>query len=101
LALFIPATGNLKIMAPEHMKEMKNYAIVGNVGHYDNEIEVDWLENRPGSRVENLRPRLDRFVSPDGHGVRLLASGCLVNLGGATGHPSFLTTCFFTNLVSA
>ena len=85
----------------EHMKKMKNNAIVGNIGHFDNEIAMEDLENFPGIKVENIKPQVDRFVFPDGHGVIVLASGRLVNLGCATGHPSFVMSCSFTNQVLA
>merc|ERR1739847_118116 len=83
----------------ESMKLMKNNAIVGNIGHFDNEIEMDELEKFPGIKVENIKPQVDRFVFPDGHGIIVLASGRLLNLGCATGHPSFVMSCSFTNQV--
>merc|ERR1712066_1184356 len=76
-------------------------AIVGNIGHFDNEIAMEDLENFPGIKVENIKPQVDRYVFPDGHGVIVLASGRLVNLGCATGHPSFVMSCSFTNQVLA
>merc|ERR1719161_2563037 len=99
--IFISSTGNFKIITLEHMKKMKNNAIVGNIGHFDNEIEMEQLEQFPGIKVENIKPQVDRFVFPDGHGVIVLASGRLCNLGCATGHPSFVMSCSFTNLVLA
>merc|ERR1712224_466158 len=99
--IFITTTGNYKIIRLEHMKKMKNNAIVGNIGHFDNEVEMDLLENFPGIKVENIKPQVDRFVFPDGHGVIILASGRLCNLGCATGHPSFVMSCSFTNQVLA
>merc|ERR1712003_61321 len=99
--IFTSATGNFKIITLEHMKKMKNNAIVGNIGHFDNEIAMEDLENFPGIKVENIKPQVDRFVFPDGHGVIVLASGRLVNLGCATGHPSFVMSCSFTNQVLA
>merc|ERR1712151_1172821 len=84
--IFVTTTGNFKIITLEHMKKMKNNAIVGNIGHFDNEIEM-----------ENLKPQVDRFVFPDGHGIIVLASGRLLNLGCATGHPSFVMSCSFAN----
>merc|ERR1711959_134347 len=95
--IFTTTTGNFKIITLEHMKKMKNNAIVGNIGHFDNEIEMEQLENFPGIKVENIKPQVDRFVFPDGHGVIILASGRLLNLGCATGHPSFVMSCSFTN----
>merc|ERR1712061_260114 len=76
-----------------------NNAIVGNIGHFDNEIEMAELEAFPGVKVENIKPQVDRFVFPDGHGIIVLASGRLCNLGCATGHPSFVMSCSFTNQV--
>merc|ERR1712162_85534 len=99
--IFVSTTGNHKIIRLEHMKKMKNNAIVGNIGHFDNEIEMDALEGLPGIKVENIKPQVDRFVFPDGHGVIVLASGRLCNLGCATGHPSFVMSCSFTNQVLA
>merc|ERR1712139_547754 len=99
--IFVTTTGNFKIITLEHMKMMKNNAIVGNIGHFDNEIEMENLEGFPGIKVENIRPQVDRFVFPDGHGVIILASGRLLNLGCATGHPSFVMSCSFTNQVLA
>merc|ERR1711882_28084 len=84
--IFTSATGNFDIITLEHMKKMKNNAIVGNIGHFDNEI-----------KVENIKPQVDRYLFPDGHGVIVLASGRLLNLGCATGHPSFVMSCSFTN----
>merc|ERR1712186_185859 len=99
--IFVTWAGNFKIIRLEHMKKMKNNAIVGNIGHFDNEIEMDLLENFPGIKVENIKPQVDRFEFPDGHGVIVLASGRLLNLGCATGHPSFVMSCSFTNQVLA
>merc|ERR1711985_34935 len=97
--IFTTTTGNFKIITLEHMKKMKNNAIVGNIGHFDNELEMENLEKFPGIKVENIKPQVDRFVFPDGHGVIILASGRLLNLGCATGHPSFVMSCSFTNQV--
>jgi len=99
--IFTSATGNFDIITVEHMKKMKNNAIVGNIGHFDNEIDMVGVETFPGIKVENIKPQVDRFVFPDGHGVIVLASGRLVNLGCATGHPSFVMSCSFTNQVLA
>merc|ERR1712217_485286 len=76
-------------------------AIVGNIGHFDNEIDMAGLEETEGIKVENIKPQVDRFVFPDGHGVIVLASGRLLSLGCATGHPSFVMSCSFTNQVLA
>merc|ERR1712241_168081 len=95
--IFTSATGNYDIITLDHMKKMKNNAIVGNIGHFDNEIDMAGLEGFPGIKVENIKPQVDRFVFPDGHGVIMLAEGRLPNLGCATGHPSFVMSCSFTN----
>ena len=97
--IFVTTTGNFKIITLESMKKMKNNAIVGNIGHFDNEIEMDALEGLEGIKVDNIKPQVDRFVFPDGHGIIMLASGRLCNLGCATGHPSFVMSCSFTNQV--
>jgi len=99
--IFVSSTGNYNIIRLEHMKKMKNNAIVGNIGHFDNEIDMAGLEGFAGIKVENIKPQVDRFVFPDGHGVIILASGRLCNLGCATGHPSFVMSCSFTNQVLA
>jgi adenosylhomocysteinase len=95
--IFISATGNKDIITFEHMKKMKNNAIVGNIGHFDNEIDMAGLEGAKDVQCHNIKPQVDRFVFPDGHGVIVLASGRLLNLGCATGHPSFVMSCSFTN----
>merc|ERR1711937_630834 len=95
--IFVSSTGNFNIITVDHMKKMKNNAIVGNIGHFDNEIDMAGLEGFPGIKCENIKPQVDRFVFPDGHGVIILASGRLLNLGCATGHPSFVMSCSFTN----
>jgi len=99
--IFITTTGNKDIITKAHMHEMKNNAIVGNIGHFDNEIDMAGLEGFPGIKVENIKPQVDRYVFPDGHGVIILAAGRLLNLGCATGHPSFVMSCSFTNQVLA
>merc|ERR1711957_411286 len=99
--IFTTTTGNFDIITVQHMSKMKNNAIVGNIGHFDNEIDMAGLEGFPGIKVENIKPHVDRFVFPDGHGVIVLASGRLLNLGCATGHPSFVMSCSFTNQVLA
>merc|ERR1712164_57570 len=95
--IFITATGNKDIIMVKHMEKMKNNAIVGNIGHFDNEMDMAGLENYPGIKIDNIKPQVDRFIFPDGHGVIVLASGRLLNLGCATGHPSFVISCSFTN----
>merc|ERR1712146_660421 len=95
--IFTTTTGNFNIIRLEHMQKMKNNAIVGNIGHFDNEIQMAELEGFPGIKVENIKPQVDRFEFPDGHGIIVLASGRLLDLGCATGHPSFVMSCSFTN----
>merc|ERR1712146_97140 len=93
--VIITTTGNKDIITVEHMAKMKNNAIVGNIGHFDNEIQMEQLE-KATTRI-TIKPQCDRFVFPDGHGVIVLAEGRLLNLGCATGHPSFVMSCSFTN----
>jgi len=95
--IFITTTGNKDIIMVDHMKKMKNNAIVGNIGHFDNEIDMAGLEGYPGIKRVTIKPQCDRFVFPDDHGVIVLAEGRLLNLGCATGHPSFVMSCSFTN----
>merc|ERR1712066_103316 len=95
--IFVTTTGNFNIITLEHMKKMKNNAIVGNIGHFDNEIDMAGLEGAEGIKVDNIKPQVDRFVFPNGTGIIVLASGRLLNLGCATGHPSFVMSCSFTN----
>merc|ERR1719161_2853047 len=95
--IFVTTTGNFNIITVEHMKKMKNNAIVGNIGHFDNEIDMAGLEGLAGIKVDNIKPQVDRFVFPNGTGIIVLASGRLLNLGCATGHPSFVMSCSFTN----
>jgi len=95
--IFITTTGNKDIIMTRHMAQMKNNAIVGNIGHFDNEIDMEGLMGYPGIKRVNIKPQCDRFVFPDGHGVIILAEGRLLNLGCANGHPSFVMSCSFTN----
>jgi len=99
--IFVTATGNKNIIMASHMAQMKNNAIIGNIGHFDNEIDMEGLENYPGIKKQNIKPQLDRWEFPDGHGVLVLAEGRLLNLGCATGHPSFVMSASFTNQVIA
>lgn len=100
--IFITTTGNKDIIMCHHMKRMKNNAIIGNIGHFDNEIDMQGLLEYPGIKRMNIKPQVDRFVFPEtGHGVIVLAEGRLLNLGCATGHPSFVMSCSFTNQVLA
>jgi adenosylhomocysteinase len=99
--IFVTATGNRDIITLEHMKHMKDQAIVCNIGHFDNEIQVERLEKFPGIKRINIKPQVDKYVFPDGHSILLLAEGRLVNLGCAMGHPSFVMSNSFTNQVLA
>jgi adenosylhomocysteinase len=96
--IFVTATGNLRVITHEHMKAMKNQAIVCNIGHFDSEIDVAALRQYPW---ENIKPQVDHVIFPDGKRLILLAEGRLVNLGCATGHPSFVMSNSFTNQVLA
>jgi len=95
--VFITATGNVDIITVDHMRRMKDCAIVGNIGHFDNEIDIAGLKTAPGVKRVNIKPQYDAFVFPDGHRVLVLAEGRLLNLGCATGHPSFVMSNSFTN----
>jgi adenosylhomocysteinase len=95
--VFITATGNVDIITVDHMRRMKDCAIVGNIGHFDNEIDMAGLKGEPGVKRVNIKPQYDAFVFPDGHRVLILAEGRLLNLGCATGHPSFVMSNSFTN----
>ena len=99
--IFVTATGNYQVVGVEHMKRMKNNAIVANIGHFDNEIDMAGLAKVPGIRRDNIKPQTDRWVFEDGHGVIVLAEGRLMNLGCATGHPSFVMSNSFSNQVIA
>ena len=95
--IFVTATGNYHVITHDHMVRMKDQAIVCNIGHFDNEIQVDALKHYPGIKCVNIKPQVDRYYFPDGHSIILLADGRLVNLGCATGHPSFVMSNSFTN----
>jgi adenosylhomocysteinase len=99
--IFITATGNKNIITVEHMQRMKDKAIVGNIGHFDNEIDMAGLKTFAGIRRINIKPQYDEWVFPDGHSIMILAEGRLLNLGCATGHPSFVMSASFTNQVMA
>lgn len=99
--IFVTTTGNKDIIMAKDMAKMKNNAIVGNIGHFDNEIDMAGVYAWPGIKRQNIKPQVDRFIFPDGHGVIILAEGRLLNLGCATGHPSFVMSCSFTNQVIA
>jgi adenosylhomocysteinase len=96
--IFVSATGNSDIITLDHMRQMKDRAIVCNIGHFDNEIQVDALRNM---KWDNVKPQVDEIEFPDGHRIVLLSEGRLVNLGNATGHPSFVMSASFTNQVLA
>ena len=99
--IFVSATGNFHIITAEHMSQMKHQAIVGNIGHFDNEIDMAGLARLPGVRRTNIKPQVDEWTFADGHGVIVLSEGRLLNLGNATGHPSFVMSNSFTNQVIA
>ncbi|OGI18377.1 MAG: adenosylhomocysteinase [Candidatus Moranbacteria bacterium RIFCSPLOWO2_02_FULL_48_19] len=99
--IFVTATGNRDIITTLHMEKMKDDAIVCNIGHFDNEIQVEKLEQYPGIKEISIKPQVDKFIFPDGHAIILLSRGRLVNLGNATGHPSFVMSTSFTNQVLA
>ncbi|MBP8959450.1 MAG: adenosylhomocysteinase [Bacteroidales bacterium] len=99
--IYVTATGNCDIITIEHMLKMKDQAIVCNIGHFDNEIQVDQLNNYKGIKKINIKPQVDKYIFPDGHSIYLLAEGRLVNLGCATGHPSFVMSNSFSNQVLA
>lgn len=99
--IIVTATGNKGILMVEHMARMKNNSIVGNIGHFDNEIDMAGLFKYPGIKRDTIKPQVDRFLFPNGNGVIVLAEGRLLNLGCATGHPSFVMSCSFTNQVVA
>lgn len=99
--IYVTTTGNCDIITAEHISKMKDQAIVCNIGHFDNEIQVAQLEAWPGIRKRNIKPQVDEYFFPDGHSIFLLAEGRLVNLGCATGHPSFVMSNSFTNQVLA
>ena len=99
--LFVTATGNTNIITVEHMGRMKHDAIVGNIGHFDDEIDMAGLAALPGVKRVNIKPQVDEWVFPDGHSIIVLSEGRLLNLGNATGHPSFVMSNSFTNQVIA
>jgi adenosylhomocysteinase len=95
--IFVTATGNKDIIMADHMAAMKHQAIVGNIGHFDNEIDMAGLAKLPGVRKVNIKPQVDEWVFPDGHAIIVLSEGRLLNLGNATGHPSFVMSSSFSN----
>jgi adenosylhomocysteinase len=99
--IYVTTTGNCDVITVEHIAKMKDQAVVCNIGHFDNEIQVDKLKALPGIQTTNIKPQVDKFRFPDGHEIFLLAEGRLVNLGCATGHPSFVMSNSFSNQVLA
>jgi adenosylhomocysteinase len=99
--IFVTTTGNKDIIMADHMAKMKHQAIVGNIGHFDNEIDMAGLGRIPGIKKVNVKPQVDEWTFPDGHAIIVLSEGRLLNLGNATGHPSFVMSNSFTNQVMA
>jgi len=99
--IFVTATGNRDVITAGHMSRMKHQAIVGNIGHFDNEIDMTGLARTPGVRRTNIKPQVDEWTFPDGRAIIVLSEGRLLNLGNATGHPSFVMSNSFTNQVIA
>jgi adenosylhomocysteinase len=99
--VFVTCTGNQNIITAQHMAKMKDKAIVGNIGHFDNEIDMAGLKKTKGIKKTNIKPQYDQWTFADGHSVMVLAEGRLLNLGCATGHPSFVMSNSFTNQVMA
>jgi adenosylhomocysteinase len=99
--IVITSTGNKDIITLDHMRAMKHQAILGNIGHFDNEIDMAAIERDPKIRRINIKPQVDEFVFPDGHSIIVLSEGRLLNLGNATGHPSFVMSNSFSNQVIA
>ncbi|NTV99589.1 MAG: adenosylhomocysteinase, partial [Chlorobiaceae bacterium] len=95
--IFVTTTGNKDVITLDHIRQMRDEAIVCNIGHFDNEIQVDALNNFKGATKLNIKPQVDKYIFEDGHCIYLLAEGRLVNLGCATGHPSFVMSNSFTN----
>jgi len=99
--IYVTTTGNCNIITAKHMRQMRDQAIVCNIGHFDNEIQVSQMQAEPGIKRVNIKPQVDKYIYPDGHSIILLAEGRLVNLGCATGHSSFVMSASFTNQVLA
>jgi adenosylhomocysteinase len=99
--IFVTATGCRNVITAGHMAKMKHQAIVGNIGHFDNEIDMAGLTRTPGVRRENIKPQVDEWTFADGHAIIVLSEGRLLNLGNATGHPSFVMSNSFSNQVIA
>jgi len=99
--IYVTCTGNCDVITVDHLNKMKDQSIVCNIGHFDNEIQVEIFENQPNIKKRNIKPQVDEYIFPDGHSIFILAEGRLVNLGCATGHPSFVMSNSFTNQVMA
>lgn len=99
--VYVTTTGNCDVITVDHLNKMKDQAIVCNIGHFDNEIQVSAFENQPGIKKRNIKPQVDEYIFPDGHSIFILAEGRLVNLGCATGHSSFVMSNSFTNQTMA
>jgi adenosylhomocysteinase len=99
--IYVTTTGNKDIITLDHMRKMKDQTIVCNIGHFDNEIQMDKLENLEGAVRDTIKPQVDKWTLPEGHSIYVLAEGRLVNLGCATGHPSFVMSTSFANQVLA
>jgi adenosylhomocysteinase len=99
--IVITATGNKSVVTAEQMSRMKHQAILGNIGHFDNELDMAGLESYPGVERTNVKPQVDKWTFPDGKSIIVLSEGRLMNLGNATGHPSFVMSNSFTNQVLA
>ena len=99
--IFVTATGNAGVISAGHMARMKHQAVVGNIGHFDNEVDIAGLNRMSDVQRVNIKPQVDEYVFGDGHSVILLSEGRLLNLGNATGHPSFVMSCSFSNQVLA
>jgi len=95
--IYVTTTGNKDVITAVHLSQMKDQSIVCNIGHFDNEIQVEQMINWPGIQHVNIKPQVDKYIYPDGKAIYLLAEGRLVNLGCATGHPSFVMSNSFTN----
>jgi adenosylhomocysteinase len=95
--IYVTTTGNVDIITAEHMSKMKDQSIVCNIGHFNSEVDIAGLRVWPGIKHVNIKPQVDKYTFPDGHSIYLLAEGRLVNLGCATGHPSFVMSTSFTN----
>jgi adenosylhomocysteinase len=99
--IYVTATGNRHVITLDHMKKMKNQAIIANIGHFDNEIQMEKIDSAKGVKKVNIKPQVDKYIFPGGNEIYILAEGRLMNLGCATGHPSFVMSSSFSNQVLA